>query len=278
MPWYNLHKLFAGLRDAYLIGGNAQAREVLVALADWCATLVSKLSDEQMQQMLGAEHGGMNEVLADVSAITGDAKYLELAQRFSHRAILDPLTRREDTLTGLHANTQIPKVVGFARIAALGGDRRARGRRVLLGHRRAPPHRRLRRQQRPRALQRAGRFRADARIPRRPGDLQHLQHAAPDRAAVPRHAAGRVRRLLRARALQPHPLHAAPEHGGYVYFTPIRPRHYRVYSQPEECFWCCVGTGMENHGKYGQFIYAHRGDELFVNLFMPPNCSGRSAA
>ena len=59
-----------------------------------------------------------------------------------------------------------------------------------------------------------------------------------------------------------------PEHGGYVYFTPIRPRHYRVYSQPKECFWCCVGTGMENHGKHGQFVYAHRGDELFVNLFV----------
>ena len=59
-----------------------------------------------------------------------------------------------------------------------------------------------------------------------------------------------------------------PEHGGYVYFTPIRPRHYRVYSQPKECFWCCVGTGMENHGRHGQFVYAHRGDELFVNLFV----------
>ena len=59
-----------------------------------------------------------------------------------------------------------------------------------------------------------------------------------------------------------------PEHGGFVYFTPIRPRHYRVYSQPSQCFWCCVGTGMENHGKYGEFIYAHAGDELFVNLFI----------
>ena len=59
-----------------------------------------------------------------------------------------------------------------------------------------------------------------------------------------------------------------PVHGGFVYFTPIRPRHYRVYSQPSQCFWCCVGTGMENHGKYGQFIYAHAGDELYVNLFI----------
>ena len=84
--------------------------------------LVSKLSDAQVQQMLGAEHGGMNEVLADVFALTGDQKYLDLAERFSHRALLEPLMRHEDTLTGLHANTQIPKVVGYGRIAELGGD------------------------------------------------------------------------------------------------------------------------------------------------------------
>ena len=60
-----------------------------------------------------------------------------------------------------------------------------------------------------------------------------------------------------------------PGHGGFVYFTPIRPRHYRVYSQPSQCFWCCVGTGLENHSKHGRFVYAHRGDDaLFVNLFM----------
>ena len=58
-----------------------------------------------------------------------------------------------------------------------------------------------------------------------------------------------------------------PKHGGYVYFTPARPRHYRNYSAPNEAMWCCVGTGMENHGKYGQFIYTHVGDALFVNLY-----------
>jgi DUF1680 family protein len=59
-----------------------------------------------------------------------------------------------------------------------------------------------------------------------------------------------------------------PEHGGYVYFTPVRPRHYRVYSAPNEAMWCCVGSGMENHGKYNQFIYTHAGDALYVNLFV----------
>ena len=119
VPWYNLHKIFAGLRDAWLVAGNSQAREVFIRLCDWCGGLVAKLTDEQMQAMLRAEHGGMGEVLADAFAITRDEKYLSLARRFSHRAILDPLLRGEDVLTGLHANTQIPKVIGFARIGEL---------------------------------------------------------------------------------------------------------------------------------------------------------------
>ena len=269
VPWYNEHKLFAGLRDAWLIGGNAQAREVLIRLADWCDTLLAKLTDQQMQDMLRAEHGGMNEVLADVYSITGDAKYLALAKRFSHRAILDPLLRHEDKLTGLHANTQIPKVVGFARIAELGGDASWRD---------------------------AARFFWDTVIDHRSvafGGNSEREHFNPpnDFSSVIESREGpetcntyNMLRLTEAlfrsepaaryadyyeRALFNHILSSQhPEHGGYVYFTPIRPQHYRVYSQPEQCFWCCVGTGMENHGKYGEFIYSHSDDALFLNLFM----------
>ncbi|MEJ2322399.1 MAG: glycoside hydrolase family 127 protein, partial [Gammaproteobacteria bacterium] len=119
VPWYNLHKVFAGLRDAWIHAGREDARDMLVELADWLAKLVEGLNDEQLQAMLNAEHGGMNEVLADVADITDDHRYLRLAKRFSHRQLLDPLLRGEDRLTGMHANTQIPKVVGFERIAQL---------------------------------------------------------------------------------------------------------------------------------------------------------------
>ena len=242
---------------------------MLVALADWCAALVSKLSDDQVQQMLGAEHGGMNEVLADVFALTGDRKYLDLAQRFSHRALLEPLTRRDDPLTGLHANTQIPKVIGYGRIAELGGDPAGRD---------------------------AAAFFWDTVVHRRTvafggNSVREHFNAPEDFAPMLESREGPetcntynmlrlTEQLFRGkplaeyadyyeRSLYNHILSTQhPEHGGYVYFTPIRPRHYRVYSQPKECFWCCVGTGMENHGKHGQFVYAHRGDELFVNLFV----------
>jgi uncharacterized protein len=125
VPWYNLHKTFAGLRDAWLVAGKEKARDLLIRYGDWCVQLVSNLTDEQMQDMLRAEHGGMNEVLADLYAITGNTSYLEAARRFCHQTVLDPLQRHEDRLTGLHANTQIPKVIGLARIAALTGDRQA---------------------------------------------------------------------------------------------------------------------------------------------------------
>ena len=113
-PWYNLHKMFAGLRDAYIHGGNKTARDLLVRFGDWCDNLTSGLTDGQMQQMLSNEYGGMNEVLADIYAITGNKKYIELAKRFNHRAVFEPLENRQDRLTGLHANTQIPKITGWS--------------------------------------------------------------------------------------------------------------------------------------------------------------------
>jgi len=117
---------------------------VLVPLGDWCVNLTSHLSDEQMQQMLNQEHGGMNEVLADLYAITGDRKYLATAERFNHHAILDPLIRQQDKLTGKHANTQIPKVVGLERnrdVDRQQGGRR--GRTFLLGNCHAASFRRV---------------------------------------------------------------------------------------------------------------------------------------
>ena len=116
VPWYTMHKVMAGLRDACLYCGNRKALTVLTKLADWADRTTANLTDEQWQIMLDCEHGGMNEVLADVYALTGDSKYLQLARKFYHRRVLDPLAAKEDRLAGLHANTQIPKVIGAARI------------------------------------------------------------------------------------------------------------------------------------------------------------------
>ncbi len=269
VPWYNLHKTFAGLRDAWVDAGNKEARAVLIGYGDWCVNLISGLSDEQMQTMLKAEHGGMNEVLADIYVITGDKKYLRAAERFYHKAVLDPLRRHQDRLTGLHANTQIPKVVGLERIAMLTGDQEADSaarffwdnvtgtRTVAFGGNSVSEH-----FNDPRNF---GRMVESREGPETCNTYNMLRLTEELFVSKPQAAYADYYE----RALYNHILASInPVTPGYVYFTSIRPGHYRVYSQPGQCFWCCVGSGMENPGKYGEFIYAGIPDGLYLNLFI----------
>ena len=134
-PYYTLHKIYAGLLDMYVYCDNQQALDVCRKFADWVIARNARLSDEQMQKMLDTEHGGMNEVLANLYGLTGEKKYLTIAQRFNHMAVLGPASQREDKLTGLHANTQIPKFVGTARQYELTGQDWLQNRlSLLLGH------------------------------------------------------------------------------------------------------------------------------------------------
>src|SRR5690606_9700936 len=118
-PWYNLHKTYAGLRDAWLYGNNEEAKAMFIKLSDWGANLVAALSNEQMESMLGNEFGGMNEVYADAYQITGDERYLTTAKRFSHKQVFDSVSKCVDNLDNMHANTQVPKAVGYQRVAEL---------------------------------------------------------------------------------------------------------------------------------------------------------------
>ncbi|MBU1307966.1 MAG: glycoside hydrolase family 127 protein, partial [Gammaproteobacteria bacterium] len=116
VPLYNLHKVFAGLHDAYQFGGEPLAKTMLLDYGDWLKRLVAKLTAAQIQQILIAEPGGINESLVDLYQLSGDKTYLELAKQFSQQALLQPLLKQQDALNGLHANTQIPKVIGFWRV------------------------------------------------------------------------------------------------------------------------------------------------------------------
>ncbi|RYF44629.1 MAG: glycosyl hydrolase, partial [Cytophagaceae bacterium] len=269
-PWYNLHKMFAGLRDSAIVAKKPKARELLIKFGDWCVNTTSGLTDAQMQGMLSNEYGGMNEVMADIYAITGDKKYLDTAERFNHRSFFEPLMRGQDKLTGLHANTQIPKIIGLERIATLTGNAQqdlaahffwntvVRNRTTAFGGNSVSEH-----------------FND-------PSDFHPMLESREGPETCNTYNMLRLTEQLFAtkplasyadyyeRALYNHILSAIdPQNPGYVYFTPIRPDHYRVYSEPEQSFWCCVGTGMENPGRYGQFIYARDKEGLYVNLFIP---------
>ena len=268
-PFYNLHKMYAGLRDAWVYCGNAQAKELFLEFCDWAVNITSQLSDQQMEQMLGNEHGGMNEVIADAYAMTGDRKYLECARRFSHKRLLTPLSQRQDCLDNLHANTQIPKVVGFERIAEISGDEVYHTAAsyfwdIVTGERTLAFGGNSRREHFP-AKDACMDFINDIDGPEtcNTNNMLKLTENLHRRNPEARYADFYEQAMMNHILSSQH-----PEHGGYVYFTPERPRHYRNYSAPNEAMWCCVGTGMENHGKYGQFIYTHVGDALFVNLFV----------
>ncbi|HET8647511.1 MAG TPA: beta-L-arabinofuranosidase domain-containing protein, partial [Vicinamibacteria bacterium] len=269
VPWYNLHKLFAGLRDAHTMGGNAQAREVLLGLTGWCQAVTARLSEAQMQEMLRAEHGGMSEVLADVFALSRAPSHLALARRFVHQAFLEPLRRRQDALDGLHANTQIPKAAGCARVAELTGEpadwEAARffwrtvveRRTVAIGGNSVREH-----------FNPAGDFSSMVESREGPETCNTYNMLRLTEQLFRREPAA-VYAYFYERALFNHILSSQhPDHGGFVYFTPLRPRHYRVYSQPSQTFWCCVGSGMENHSGHGRFVYARADGQLFVNLFV----------
>ena len=268
-PFYNLHKMYAGLRDAWLYSGNEEAKTMFLKFCDWGISITSDLNHEQMQSMLDMEHGGMNEIFADAYQITGNEKYLVAAKRYSHEKLLDPLSKKIDNLDNKHANTQIPKFVGFTRIAELDGDKKYEraGRfawKTITENRSLAFGGNSRREHFPSA-EACSDFINDVDGPetcnsynmlKLTSDLFRLQPSA--------HYFDYYERTLLNHILSTQ----HPEHGGYVYFTTARPRHYRVYSAPNEAMWCCVGTGMENHSKYNQLIYTHSNDSLFLNLFI----------
>lgn len=269
VPWYNIHKLYAGLVDAYVLTGNQKAKNVLVKLSDWCLNLTSKLSDEQIQTMLRSEHGGMNEVFADVAEITGDKKYLDLARKFSHQTILQPLLGNKDKLTGLHANTQIPKVIGFMRVAEVSGDQSwanaanffwetvVQNRTISIGGNSVREH-----------FNPVNNFIPMLESKEGPETCNTYNMLKLSKHLFLNNPQARYLDFYE-RAMYNHILSSQhPEKGGFVYFTPIRPQHYRVYSKTDQSFWCCVGSGLENHGKYGELIYAHNDKDIFVNLFV----------
>jgi DUF1680 family protein len=268
-PWYTLHKILAGLLDMNEHCGNAEALDLARRFGDWVEKRTSKLSDAQMQAMLGNEHGGMNDALAGLYARTGDARYLKLAERFNHRAVLDPAARRTDTLTGLHANTQIPKFIGTAREYELTGEDRFKAASeffwntvvkersyVIGGHSDGEM------------------FTPKATLSRALGPNTTETCNTYNMLKLTRHLFEWDPRAEYAdyyeRALYNHILASQdPETGMMCYYVPLRSGSHKVYNGFDDSFWCCTGTGVENHAKYGDSIYFHDGDRtLYVNLFI----------
>jgi DUF1680 family protein len=268
-PYYTLHKLYAGLLDAYLYCGDSQALEVCKKFGDWVIARNAPLPAERMEAMLGTEHGGMNEALAELYALTGEEKYLRASLRFNHKAVIGPASERVDKLTGLHANTQIPKFVGTARQYELTGEESLKTASeffwrtvvkersyVIGGHsdgEHFSPKERLSRAFGPSTTETCNTYNM-LKLTR------HLYAWSPEVELADYYE----------RALYNHILASLnPRDGMTCYYVPLRPGSKKTYSEPLNSFWCCTGTGVENHAKYGDSIYFHSGDStLYVNLFI----------
>lgn len=272
VPLYCQHKVLAGLRDAYLYAGNERAKEMFRKLADWSVDLVSKLSDTQMATVLNIEHGGMNESLADAYQLFGDSKYLDAAKKYSHQTMVSGMqTLNKTFLNGKHANTQVPKYIGFERVAELDAsatrymtatrnfwDDVALHRTTCIGGNSVNEHFL--------SVDACNRYIDNLDGPEscNTNNMLKLSEMLSDYTGDAKYAD------FYEYATWNHILSTQdPTTGGYVYFTTLRPQGYRIYSQVNQGMWCCVGTGMENHSKYGHFIYTHEGNsKLYVNLFV----------
>lgn len=276
-PWYTLHKTYAGLRDAYRYTGNRTALELEINFAAWAESILKNLTDEQLQKMLNTEFGGMNEVLVDLYADTGDKRWLNLSHRFDHRAVVDPLARREDRLAGLHGNTQVPKLLGVLMRHVYTGDN---------------------------ADGVAGEFFWDAVVTHHTyatgGHGKDEYFGPPDELS--QRIDGRTNescnvynmlkmtRVLFAlkpeikyadfleRALFNHVLGSIdPEDGRTCYMVPVGQGVRHEYQEMFKDFTCCVGSGMESHALHGEGIYYASDQRLWVNLFVPSVAKWRSA-
>ncbi len=273
VPFYCQHKILAGLRDAYLYGNSLTAKEMFRKLSDWSVNLIAKVSADAFEGFLNCEHGGMNESMLDAYQLFGDKKYLTAAKKYTHKAMLNGMqTLNKSFLDGKHANTQVPKYIGMERIfeqdATATAYKKAaenfwtdvaQNRTVCIGGNSVNEHFL--------AAANGNRYidQPDGPESCNTNNMLKLSEMMADRTGDAKYAD------FYEQAVWNHILSTQdPTTGGYVYFTTLRPQGYRIYSQPNKGMWCCVGTGMENHSKYGHFIYTHDGSKtLYVNLFTP---------
>ncbi len=276
-PWYVEHKIFAGLRDAYRYTGNQTALEVEVKFAGWAEHILANLNNQQIQQMLNTEFGGMNEVAADLYADTGDKRWLALSEKFYHHAIIDQLAAGNDILGGKHGNTLVPKLIGhLALYIYTGNETDGRAARffwdeVALHH----------------SFATGGHGKNEYFGP--PDKLNDMVDGRTAETCNVYNMLKMTRTLFsiqpdvryadfHERALFNHILGSMdPEDGRTCYMVPVGRGVQHEYQNMLRDFTCCVGSGMESHALHGDGIYYESGDRLWINLYVPSTAEWAAA-
>jgi uncharacterized protein len=268
-PWYTLHKTYAGLRDAYRYTGNKTALAVETKYAGWAAHVVAPLTDEQFQKMLLTEHGGMNEVLADLYADTGDKRWLDLSYRFEHHAFTDSLKRHQDNLDGKHGNCQIPKLIGSAARYGYVGDPEDIMAASFFWDRVTQHH----------SYATAGHGLSEYF-----GPPDQLSTRVDGRTCESCNVYNMLKLTRRLFSFRPDPFYADfqeralfnhalasidPSDGTTSYMVPVGRGVQQEYQDMQRSFTCCVGTGMENQALHGYGVYYESPDTVWVTQFVP---------
>jgi DUF1680 family protein len=269
-PWYTVHKVMAGLVDAYTYGNNPKALKIAEGMADWTGTIVNNLTDEQRLKMLNCEYGGMNEVLVNIYILTGNKKYLDLSHKFHDEFVMGQLAKQIDPMPGKHSNTNVPKAIGCARryevtqsaedstIASFFWNTMVHHHSYVIGGNSSYEY---------------------------CGEPDKLNDRLSDNTCETCNTYNMLK-LTRhlfcwqpnseladyyERALYNHILASQNAKNGMMcYFVPLRMGTQKQFSDSFNTFTCCVGSGMENHVKYAEAIY-YKADNggLYVNLFIP---------
>ena len=270
-PFYTIHKIMAGMLDMYQLAGNRQALEVLEGMSRWADDWSASKSEEHMQDILETEYGGMNEVLYNLAAATGNDRWARAGDRFTKKRFFNPLALRNDELTGLHVNTHIPQVIGAARRYEISNDMRfhdvadyfwyevttARSY-VTTGTSNGEGW-----LTQPRMLA--------AELPRSVNTAECC--CSYNMLKLARHLYGwsgdsryfdyYERSLLNMRmgTIQ-------PKTGHTQYYLSHTPGAWKTFNTEDKSFWCCTGSGVEEYSKLNDSIYWRDPEGVFVNLFI----------
>lgn len=266
VPWYSIHKVFAGLLDVYKITDNRKALDILIKLSNWAYEGTKNMTEENFQKMITCEIGGMNDTFAELYLLTSDKRYLELSKKFCQKSILNPLSESIDELEGKHGNSQIPKVLGAARLFYATGEEYYKNASIFF-------------------FNQISKYRTYVIGGNSRGE--HLGPLNDEELGVTTTETCNTYNMLKLaeilfdweqkaeymdfyeRALFNHILPSQdPESGTKTYFVSTEPGHFKIYCTKEESFWCCTGTGMENPARYNKSIYYKKEEILYINQFI----------
>jgi hypothetical protein len=271
-PFYTIHKIMAGMFDMYQFAGNKQALQVLEGMSGWADEWSASKTEEHMQDILNTEYGGMNEVLYNLAAATGEDHWAKAGDRFTKKRFFNPLALRRDELRGLHVNTHIPQVIGAARRYEISGDLRfhdvadffwyevTSARCYVTGGTSNGEGWLVQPRQLAAELKRS----VDTAECCCAYNMMKLTRHLYSWTADPRYFDYYERTLFNHRLGTIH-----PETGATQYYLSLTPGAWKTFGTEDQSFWCCTGTGVEEYSKLNDSIYWHDADGVFVNLFIP---------